>query len=160
MNNPSDPVDTKGASLLHLFGLRFLLAGDLASAEHIDSLLERIAVIDWNDPEFARFTEEMQTGTPHLTLEQEASLGPSLSALVYAANERIAADGELLSSSRWALEKMLKHRRQLDSYLTKVVDYTCAVLQVSSLMKTRLQALGVDVSDFQLPPLPVPETDV
>lgn len=144
--------------LCHIVGLRYLLAGDLESKEHLDRLSERIQTINWNDPEFVRFTEEMRADPIKLTPEQAEELRPDLLALIHVMQEKLAVQDEalhqnvnFLQGQNAKLATLLDQQKDVAKKQEKLDRYGEALGELAVRMRDRLEILGDDMSKFQLP---------
>ena len=142
---------------MHLAALKYIMAGDLESLAPLEALEERFRAIDWNDPTFIAFSDEMRSGVPKLTPEQEASLRPSLLSLIHAMNEKIARDNETATALMPQLEKMIEvqnnQSEQAGQFIKRVTAFASALLDLHSKMIAQLETLDVDTSAYKLPKL-------
>lgn len=155
-SNPS-PGDE---CLTRLIFLKHALAGDLESTELIDQLIKRVPTIDWDNPEFIKFTEEMRVGTPELSTEQKADPGLSLMALIHAQGELLACHSEdnavriAETKALWASLKAYSGQVKITNDLvSRLLRFADRAMEIHSKMYTQLELLGADISTYQLPPI-------
>jgi hypothetical protein len=129
---------------MHLFSLKYLLAGELQAIEPLDELEQLLRTIDWNDPEFLRMTDEMRVGVPKLTAEQEASISFSLLSILHAQKETIASAMETISHD-------ISSAEQANERLRKLAQFASSLLDLHGKMRSHLDLLGADTSAYTLP---------
>jgi len=158
MNEKPSNYTQEQLCLLYIIGLRYALAGDLESIEHVDFLEQRWRAIRWDDPEFIRFTEEMCPSIPQLTPEQEKALSAPLLAIIHAQGERIAGDNENARILSGNLKKIIKQMlqnitvgREAWAQVDRLSTYAKKLTGISIKMRDRLEVLGDDTSVFELP---------
>ena len=152
----------------HLAGLRYLLAGDLESTEHIDLLTTRIDTIPWDDPNFIRFTEEMRVGLLNITPEcAEENAGVLLDLLNFFLSERAEANenlqlvkakfleyaGLVNKAHKQVTDLILANASKANKQVTALTTFVEQALPIFESMRDRLEVLGDDVSKFELPPI-------
>ena len=154
MNNPTLNLLPSDACGYHLIGLMYVLAGDLESSEALETLLRRWRAINWTDPAFIQFSEEMRAGMPNLTPDQESALQPSPLAIINALSERLAQGAEAMASTLPAFSKAVERFQKVSGFNVKLLDYIGKMTDLHIEMRDRLEMLDVDVSPYALPDLP------
>lgn len=154
MNDSSDNLFSEAACFSLLIGLSYVLAGDLESADALETLHQRRKAIQWNDPAFLQLSEEMRSGMPELKPGQKESMMPSTDALVYALTARIAEGEE-------AMAAVLPSMRTAGDRLSKIYSYCNALLawartasDLHQQMRDSLDLLQADTASYILPDLP------
>ena len=145
--NKSTPSGSSPAGICfgHFISLRYLLAGDLDSMKPLDELEQRLLVINWNDPEFVRFTEEMRIGVPKPAVDQEASL----LSILYSQNEALGRGTEIGADMAAFLRALAK---SIEEYRVLI----CTLFDLHKKMLSHLELLGADTSPYMLPEQPLP----
>jgi hypothetical protein len=158
MNETPSNYTPEQVCLFYIIGLRYALAGDLESIEHVDFLERRWRSIRWDDPEFIRFTEEMRANVPKLTPEQEEPLEAPLQALLHAMTERIASHNETDTINAVAIRKMIEQMHQCiaageqsNANFDRLAIYAKELTEMAFKMRDRLEMLHDDVSVFKFP---------
>jgi len=140
--------------MCHLIGLKHALAGDLESNEALETLLERLKRINWNDPVFIQFSKEMREGMPKLTPEQEAASVPSTREMLHFQNEQLAQRDETMSSLLPALRKSAEDFQKISDFSSELLSYIKKLLELHIKMQDQLELLGVDARPYALPKIP------
>jgi len=154
MNEKTSPCYTPEQLLFfYIVGLRYTLAGDLESTEHIDFLEQRWRSIRWDDPEFIQTTDEMRAGVPKLTPQQEKSLQAPLLALLNTMSERIASHSETDQINAIQLKSIKDMVIQSQVQFDRLLNFTKKLNDVAIKMRDRLELLHDDVSVFEFPEL-------
>jgi hypothetical protein len=150
--------DYRMISFSHIAGLKYAMAGDMESVELLAQLEERRHAIQWDDPAFVQMSEEMRAPLPSMTPQQEAEQQTSLLALLHVQTQRLAANDETASSLVPTLKKILiktegikKQSNELIALNSKCVNLLDKILDLHALMKDKLQMLGVDTAEYEIP---------
>lgn len=125
--------------LLHIFGLKYGMAGDFESMELLEKLEERRLTIEWDSPDFISHSESMRGDPAPSILEiNEQATVPQLFAWIYGLTEQLAKRNEQASHAIALSERVLAKSEKF--------------LDLHAKMIHRLETLGADTTEFRLPP--------
>jgi hypothetical protein len=162
MDQPLSNYPPKTECFLHLIALKYLLAGDLESIEPLELLDARRVAIDWSDPKFIEFSEELRAGVPKLTSEQEATLRGPLLHLVQLLIEKNSEGAEIIRSQiNPDLESRIEFTQRMQAQydeLKKTVasDSKRATRTIEKLtemhvkMRDHLEMLNADITPYEI----------
>lgn len=146
MNETPQNLSPELASYAHLAALKYALAGDVESGAPLETLFHRLGEINWNDPAFIQFSEQVRTGLPKPDPDQAGAPAPSPGEIIWVLKEYFAEKAEDRSVLKSKLQTIVKG---FDHALAMIKTLT----DLHQKMSDRLKALDVDISEYKLPEL-------
>lgn len=144
MSTNHPPPDTP---LLFIASLKYALAGDMEAVDLLNQLEARARAVNWDDPEFKKFTEEMRAGVA-IPAVPELDLQSLLKATVHHQSEGIAERDEALRRGAKALESS-------GEFSTAAGAFIGDLLKQRAEMLDQLRLLDAETSHYVLsiPPI-------